>query len=97
MDETAANQIDSDARLQDGRIIGAMDDDLDGKVQKAELRGQFGRNLLARFDSIDTNKDGAIDKAEMAAAMKAMGAFRRREEAAAPAARAPATAGGGGR
>jgi len=95
MDETAANQIDSDARLQDGRVIGAMDDDLDGKVQKAELRGQFGRNLLARFDSIDTNKDGAIDKAEMAAAMKAMGAFRRREEAAAPAARAPAAAGGG--
>jgi mono/diheme cytochrome c family protein len=89
MDETAANQIDSDARLQDGRVIGAMDDDLDGKVQKAELRGQFGRNLLARFDLIDANKDGAIDKAEMVAAMKAMGG---RRQSSAP---APATTKGG--
>ena len=91
LDETAANQIDSDARLQDGRIMGAMDDDLDGKLQKAELRGQFGKNLLARFDMIDANKDGVLDKAEMSAAMKAMGG--RRQSAAPPPAGA-GTAGG---
>ncbi|HEY8572326.1 redoxin family protein [Phenylobacterium sp.] len=81
MDETAAQQIDSDARFQDTRLLGAMDDNLDGKVQKAELRGQFGKNLAPRFEMIDANKDGAIDKLEMNEAMKAMQSQRRRAEA----------------
>jgi hypothetical protein len=78
MDETAANQIDSDARFADTRVLGFLDDNLDGKLQKAELRGQFGKNLLARYDAIDANHDGTIDKAELSAAMKAMQTFQRR-------------------
>jgi hypothetical protein len=90
MDETAAQQIDSDARFADTRLLGALDDDLDGKLQKAELRGQLGRNLIGQMDTIDADRDGAIDRAELGAALKRMQMFQRR----APAAAAQSPAGG---
>jgi hypothetical protein len=101
MDETAAAQVDSDGRFAETRVIGFLDKDLDGKIEKAELRGQIGKMLAAQFDALDTNHDGALDKAEMKVAMSKMGmGFRRRpspaEEFNGPAA-APAsspTAGG---
>lgn len=77
MDETAAHQIDSDARFNDTRVFGFVDKDLDGKIEKAELRGDFGKRLLASFDNIDTNHDGAIDHAEMKAAAAKMQMFQR--------------------
>ena len=90
MDETAAQQIDSDGRFAEGRIMGAMDDNLDGKLQKAELRGQFGKNLLARFAMIDTNTDQTIDSAELNTALKAMQMMQRRRTSDAPATAQPA-------
>jgi hypothetical protein len=83
MDETAAAQIDSDGRFNDTRIIGFLDKDLDGKIEKAELRGQVGKQFTAQFDTIDTNHDGAIDKAEMKVAMAKMGMMRRKAPSAA--------------
>jgi hypothetical protein len=83
MDETAAAQIDSDGRFNDTRIIGFLDKDLDGKIEKAELRGQIGKQFTAQFDTIDTNHDGAIDKAEMKVAMAKMGMMRRKAPSAA--------------
>jgi hypothetical protein len=102
MDETAAAQVDSDGRFADTRLIGFLDKNLDGKVQKSELRGQVGKMLLAKFDEIDTNHDGVLDKAELKVAMSKMQGFQRHkspaEEFNAPAApAAPAatpTAGG---
>jgi hypothetical protein len=82
MDETSERQVDTNARLQDGRLMGALDDNLDGKLEKAELRGQVGKNLLARFDAMDANHDGMIDRAELSAALKTMQLFQRRREAA---------------
>jgi hypothetical protein len=73
MDETSAQQIDSDGRFADVRLMGAMDKNLDGKLEKSELRGQLGKMLLAKFDEIDTNHDGVIDKAELRVALSKMG------------------------
>lgn len=68
LDETAAKQADSDARFAPTRLMGMMDDNLDGKLQRSEAKGQMGQMIAGYFDRIDTNKDGAIDKAELAAA-----------------------------
>jgi hypothetical protein len=81
MDETAAHQIDSEGRFGDTRLQGFLDKDLDGKVEKSELRGQVGKSLLAQFDAIDTNHDGALDKAELKVAVGRMQMFRRRSDA----------------
>jgi hypothetical protein len=75
MDETAANQINSDARFLDGRLMGFIDKNLDGKIQKAELRGQIGKALAAQFDAIDTDHDGSIDKAELKAGQSKLQMF----------------------
>jgi hypothetical protein len=63
-------------------MIGMMDQNLDGKLEKAELRGQMGKMLLAHFDAIDTNHDGALDKAELKAAQGMFQMFQRRPSAA---------------
>jgi hypothetical protein len=78
LDETSDHQVDSDARFQSTRMIGMMDDNIDGKLQKAELRGQAGQMLTKFWAVIDKNGDGAIDKAELAAAQKLMPQQRRR-------------------
>jgi hypothetical protein len=77
LDETAAKQVDSDARFASTRLMGMMDDNLDGKLQKAEAKGQMGTMIAGYFDRIDANKDGALDKTELAAAQAMMGGRRR--------------------
>jgi len=44
-----------------------LDRDKDGKISKAEARGQ----IKAHFDQLDTNKDGFIDRAELTAGAEA--------------------------
>jgi hypothetical protein len=92
LDETAEKQIDSEARFAETRMFGMMDDNLDGKLQKAELRGQMGRMMVAYFERIDTTQDGAIDRAELKAAQALLPQQRRRSSEAASA--PPAMAGG---
>ena len=82
MDETAAKQINSDGRFLEGRLMGFLDKDLNGKVEKSELRGQIGKMILAQFDAIDTNHDGSIDKAELKAGQNKLQMFGRRRNAA---------------
>lgn len=77
LDETAAKQVDSDARFAPTRLMGMMDDNLDGKLQKAEAKGQLGSMIATYFDRIDTSKDGALDKAELAAAQALLPGRRR--------------------
>jgi hypothetical protein len=72
-DETVVNQKpENDKLMQQGMMIGVMDDDLDGKLTKAELKGNLGENLAKYFVMIDTNKDGGVDRKELDAAMKLM-------------------------
>ena len=83
-EETAQHRVNFDGEMNGNRLMGMMDDDLDGKLQKAELKGKTGGQLLKYFDVLDKNHDGALDKSELAAAQAMMGG--RRSAAAAPAA-----------
>jgi Ca2+-binding EF-hand superfamily protein len=78
MDETAAKQVDNEARFADTRMFGMMDDNIDGKIEKAELRGQMGQMIGRFFNVIDKNGDGGLDVAEMKAAQAMMPQNRRR-------------------
>lgn len=65
-DETVANRKDDfQRRLEDSRTIGMMDVNVDGKVVKSEVRGRMKDILLANWDKVDLNGDGAIDPSEM--------------------------------
>ncbi|WP_372786436.1 redoxin family protein [Phenylobacterium sp.] len=83
-DETAKHRVSYDGEMNAGRLMGMLDDNIDGKVEKAELKGRIGDQLAKFFDVLDKNHDGALDKSELAAAQAAMGP--RRSAAAAPAA-----------
>ena len=79
--ETSDHFVNYDETLNQGRMFGMLDDNIDGKIQKAELKGNMGEMLGKYFDVLDKNHDGALDKAEMAEAAKMMGPFRRRQQA----------------
>jgi hypothetical protein len=80
-DETASHRVTWEQDLAKGRLMGMMDDNLDGKLQKAELKGQMGGMIGKYFDVLDKNKDGALDAGEMAAAQAMMGNRRRADSA----------------
>ncbi|MGA0608222.1 redoxin domain-containing protein [Phenylobacterium sp. VNQ135] len=88
VDETVQDQKpDYDKQLQATLFMGAMDDDFDGKLQKAELKGQTGDMMAKFFGVIDKNTDGALDPAELREAQKLMP--RRRQSAEAETPKAP--------
>jgi hypothetical protein len=73
LDETVEHQTNYDDLLNRTRLLGMLDDNIDGKVQESELRGQFATMLSGgKFAMVDTNKDGGIDQAEFEAVMKLM-------------------------
>ena len=76
MDETAAEQIDSEARFAQTRLLGMMDDNIDGKLQKTELRGRMGALINGAFAMLDKNGDQSLDRAELVAAQAMMGRRR---------------------
>ncbi len=95
VDETAAKQTNNDQLLQKTRLMGMMDDNIDGKLQKAELRGQFAQLAAGpgAFEMADANKDGGIDQPELDKILQMMQAMRRGPAAQpAPATAAPAAA-----
>lgn len=73
-DETAAKQTNYDQLMNKTRLLGMLDDNLDEKVQMAELRGQFKTMIGSpmAFGMVDTNKDGGIDMQEFEAVMPMM-------------------------
>ncbi len=93
VDETSTHLVNYDQELQEGRLLGGLDANMDGKIEKAELKGLLGKTLLPRWDQLDANHDGVLDKDEIAAATKQMFGQRRRTAAA----EAPATPTAGGR
>ena len=84
--ETSDKMNNFDKALNDQRMFTMMDDNIDGKLQKSELKGRLGGMISGYFAAIDTNKDGVLEKTELAAAQGMMGNQRRR---------APATAAAG--
>jgi len=79
-EETSDHMLASyDQDLNQSRMFGMLDDNIDGKIQKAELKGQMGVMLTKYFDVLDKNHDGGLDHAEMAEAQKMMGPMRKRQ------------------
>ncbi|MBL8554127.1 MAG: redoxin domain-containing protein [Phenylobacterium sp.] len=99
-DETSAKQVEYDKLMDETRLLGMFDDNMDGKIEVAEFKGELGDKLKPYFAQMDQNKSGAVENSELMAALKMMGGMRRREQATQqPAAPAPAAkpAAGGGR
>jgi len=72
-DETATHRVNYEAEMNANRLMGMMDDNIDGKLQKAELRGRVGEMLGKYFDVLDKDHDGSLDGVELAAAQQMMG------------------------
>lgn len=67
-DETVTHlRNDLQQKLYESMLIGALDDNLDGRVQPEELHGRMGAALKARFAQLDKNGDGVLDAGELAA------------------------------
>jgi hypothetical protein len=90
-DETSSHMNNYDEALNASRMMGMLDSNVDGKIEKAELKGRTGEMIAKYFNQLDTNHDGYLDKAELAAAQKMMGGEHRRQAADAKPAAAPAT------
>jgi hypothetical protein len=76
-DETSGNvRNDLQAALMESRTIGHLDDNADGKVQVAELTGNYA-NMRSKFATLDLNKDGGLDRKELAAGNITSAAARR--------------------
>jgi peroxiredoxin len=66
-DETVAHlRPDLQTKLFQSMMLGVLDDDVNGKVELAELRGRMGLAMKPRFADLDRNKDGGLDAQELA-------------------------------
>jgi hypothetical protein len=98
-EETAAKLTNYDELMDKTRMFGMLDDSMDGKIQKAELKGELGDRLLPFFAQMDQDKSGDVNNTELQAALQVMFS-RMRQQAATPMPTAPAkpaSSGGGGR
>jgi mono/diheme cytochrome c family protein len=67
--ETTDHQLpDYDKELMNSRLIGMIDANVDGVIQKDELRGSIGAPMKAAFALLDTDHNGVLDEKELAAA-----------------------------
>jgi hypothetical protein len=72
----------ADEAMAAGRIMGMFDDNVNGRVEQAELRGPMAAPFKAAWARLDANKDGGVDAAEMAVASELMRRGRRDGQAA---------------
>jgi hypothetical protein len=68
VDETSAKPVNYDQALNASRMVGMLDDNIDGKLQMAELKGSIGNQLKPVFATLDADKDGALNGEELAKA-----------------------------
>jgi len=81
VDETSHHvRNDLQNSLNESRIIGAVDTNLDGKLQIDELTGDYA-SLKPRFAELDLNHDGGLDLKELKAAGITDAAARRLKKA----------------
>lgn len=68
LDETTDNLKDEyQKELGDTRLFGMLDDNVNNKLERSELKGRPGKMIAASFDRLDRNGDGALDHDEFAA------------------------------
>ena len=70
--ETVAHPADATKEMKSMpvRMMGALDRNFDGKVQRGELPGRVEKALGPKFDELDADKSGALETAELGPAMK---------------------------
>lgn len=68
-DERVGAEADATKQMLAGKVMGGLDDNLDGKVQLSETKGRVYKALAPKFAEFDVNKDGGIDAAELKGAM----------------------------
>jgi hypothetical protein len=88
-DETSAKLVNYDEDLNKDRLFGMLDDNIDGKIEKSELKGKIGDMIAKYWDVLDKNHDGALDHTEFAAMQSMMGPRRRADAPAAKPAAEP--------
>jgi hypothetical protein len=67
-DEKVGAEADATKLMRAGRVMGMLDDNVDNKVQLAEIKGRLTPLLKPRFTEFDKNGDGGIDAEEIKAA-----------------------------
>jgi hypothetical protein len=67
-DEKVGAEADATMQMRAGRVMGMLDDNVDGKVQMTEIKGRLTPLLKPRFAEFDKNGDGGIDAEEIKAA-----------------------------
>jgi len=97
LDETSSKLVEYDRLMDQTRLLGMFDDNMDGVIEKAEFKGELGDKLAPYFAQMDQDHSGGVDNKELMAALKVMGDMSRHREQAqqAPAAPAPAAKPGG--
>ena len=71
-------EADATKQMLAGKVMGGLDDDLDGKIQLSETKGRVYKALAPKFAEFDVNKDGGIDATELKAAMPTLMALTSR-------------------
>ncbi len=70
-------QLAANAPFRPWRVMGMLDENLDEKVELAELRGLVKTALTPRFKEFDKDADGALDNAELSSATGVIMSIRR--------------------
>ncbi|MBW8816314.1 MAG: redoxin family protein [Caulobacterales bacterium] len=98
-EETSSRLVDYDRLIDKTRLLGMFDANMDGKIEKSELKADLGEKLKAHFAQIDKDGDGGISLAELQAIQGFLGGPRQAQRqppaASAPVAAAPAAKPGG--
>lgn len=78
-EETSDNRKDEyQAELEGNRLFGAMDDNIDGKIELAEMKGMMGERMKPAFPLLDQDQSGDLTKEEFAQINEVMRRMRER-------------------
>lgn len=72
--ETVAAPLDEyDRLLGQSQLMGVLDDNMDGRLDVAELRGKQGQYLKANLATLDVDRNGSLTQDELASARRPRG------------------------
>lgn len=81
-DETSDNRQDAyQAKLESGRMFGAMDDNIDGEITVDEITGAMSARMKPAFPLLDEDGSGGLTRAEFAKIGEVMRRARERGSA----------------